>query len=81
MCMKKLLFLLVLLLLFSCKSNDKCGEIFDKISTSDQYIFVVCFDGCNRITASDFQGSMQSDVKVDAATFNKFNEGDDYCVE
>ena len=80
MLMKKSLLLLILFF-FSCKSDDKCGEIFDKISTSDQYIFVVCFDGCNRITASDFQGSMQSDVKVDAATFNKFNEGDDYCVE
>ena len=62
--MKKSLLLLILFF-FSCKSDDKCGEIFDKISTSDQYIFVVCFEGCNRITTSDFQGSMQSDVKVE----------------
>ena len=81
MCMKKLLFLLVLLLLFSCKSDDKCGEILDKISTSEQYIFVICFDGCDRITSNDLQGSMRSDVQVDAATFEEFNEGDNYCVE
>jgi len=81
MCMKKLLLLLVLLLLFSCKSDDKCGEILDKISTSEQYIFVICFDGCDRITSNDFQGSKRSDVQVDAATFEEFNEGDKYCVE
>jgi hypothetical protein len=79
--MKKLLLLLVLLLLFSCKSDDKCGEILDKISTSGQYIFVICFDGCDRITSNDFQGSKRSDVQVDAATFEEFNEGDNYCVE
>ena len=78
--MKKLLLLLIFLF-FSCKSDDKCGEILDKITMSDQYIFVVCIDGCNRVTGSDFQGSMQSDVKVDATIFNKFDEGDDYCVE
>ena len=81
MCMKKLLLLLVLLLLFSCKSDDKCGEILDKISTSEQYIFVICFYGCDRITSNDFQGSKRSDVQVDAATFEEFNEGDNYCVE
>ena len=81
MCMKKLLLLLVLLLLFSCKSDDKCGEILDKISTSEQYIFVICFDGCDRITSNDFKGSKRSDVQVDAATFEEFNEGDNYCVE
>lgn len=81
MCMKKLLFLFVLLLLFSCKSDDKCGEILDKISTSEQYIFVICFDGCDRITSNDFQGSMRSDVQVDTATFEEFNEGDNYSVE
>ena len=37
MLMKKSLLLLILFF-FSCKSDDKCGEIFDKISTSDQYI-------------------------------------------
>jgi len=81
MCMKKLLFLLVLLLLFSCKSDDKCGEILDKISTSEQYIFVICFHGCDRITSNEYQGSMRSDVQVDAATFEKFSAGDNYCVE
>ena len=79
--MKKPLFLLVPLLLFSCKSDDKCGEILDKISTSEQYIFVICFDGCDRITSNNFQGSMRSDVQVDAATFEEFNEGENYCVE
>tara|TARA_E500000178_G_C16664449_1_gene592148 strand:+ start:233 stop:415 length:183 start_codon:yes stop_codon:yes gene_type:complete len=44
-------------------------------------IYLWFVEGCNRITTSDFQGSMQSDVKVDAATFDKFNEGDDYCVK
>ena len=44
-------------------------------------IYLWVGEGCNRITTSDFQGSMQSDVKVDAATFDKFNEGDDYCVK
>lgn len=79
--LKKLFFLLMLLLLFSCKSDYKCGEILNKISTSEQYIFVICFDGCDRITSNDFQGSMRSDVQVDAATFEEFNEGDNYCVE
>lgn len=78
--MKKSLLLLVLFF-FCCKSDDRCGEILDKIITPDQYIFVICFDGCNRITNSDFQGSMQSDVKVDELTFDMFKEGDNYCVE
>jgi hypothetical protein len=79
--MKKWLFLLVLLLFFSCKSDDKCGVILDKISTSEQYIFVICFNGCDRITSNDFQGSMRSDVQVDAAIFKEFSAGDNYCVE
>jgi hypothetical protein len=78
--MKKSLLLLVLFFV-CCKSDDRCGEILDKIITPDQYIFVICFDGCNRITNSDFQGSMQSDVKVDELTFDMFKEGDNYCVE
>ena len=44
-------------------------------------IYLWFVEGCNRIITSDFQASMQSDVKVDAATFDKFNEGDDYCVK
>ena len=71
----------ILLLFLSCKSDDKCGEILDKISTSEQYIFVICFDGCDRITSNEYQGSMGSDVQVDAATFEKFSAGDNYCVE
>ena len=77
--MKKSLLLLVLFF-FCCKSDDRCGEILYKIITSDQYIFVICFDGCNSITNSDFQGRMQSDVKVDELTLDRFKEGDNYVV-
>ena len=73
--------LLLVLFFFCCKSDDRCGEILVKIITSDQYIFVICFDGCNRINNSNFQGRMQSDVKVDELTFDMFKEGDNYCVE
>jgi len=68
--------------LASCSSNDRCGEIIDKVIVDDQYKLVIRFSsGATNTNSNNFGGALISDVDVDVDTYNLFEEGDDYCVE
>ena len=71
-----------LLFLASCSSDDRCGEIIDKVIVEDQYKLVIRFSsGATNTNSNNFGGALISDVDVDVDTYNLFEEGDDYCVE
>ncbi|MBL6647061.1 MAG: hypothetical protein ISP68_03795 [Flavobacteriaceae bacterium] len=73
---------ILLLFLASCSSDDRCGEIIDKIIVDDQYKLVIRFSsGATNTNSNNFGGALISDVDVDIDTYNSFEEGDDYCVE
>lgn len=71
-----------LLFLASCSSDDRCGEIIDKVIVDDQYKLVIRFSsGATNTNSNNFGGALISDIDVDADTYARFDEGDDYCVE
>lgn len=75
------LFGILFLMLSSCTSDNRCGEIINKINDEGRYLFVIRFSNGSGTNNNEFSGALESDVTVDAETFANFEKGDDYCVE
>jgi hypothetical protein len=70
-----------ILMLTACTSDNRCGEIINKINDNERYLFVIRFSNGSGTNNDDFNGVLESDVTVDAETFALFEKGEDYCVE
>ena len=63
------LFGILFLMLSSCTSDNRCGEIINKINDEGRYLFVIRFSNGSGTNNDEFSGALESDVTVDAETF------------
>ena len=82
--MRALFYFFFFALLFTqCKPQEKCGEIYDKVSQNGRYFFILdanySFDVS---TQNDPTGSLPDNRlsgEVNRRTYNQFSIGDEYC--
>mgnify|MGYP006249277911 CR=1 FL=1 len=82
--MKRILIILFIVFsIQSCKSDDKCGEIINKVIVENNYKFILCFSNCSRNTGSNSNPSVpvEGEVPVTKNIYNEFEIGEDYCAE
>lgn len=79
--MRKILFIMTMSLFFSCKSDDNCGEVIDKVINNDRFLLVIRFDDGASTSEIEFSGELVDDIEVDEQTFSSFDEGDNYCIK
>ena len=71
--------------LISCKKDDKCGVIIDKIIVENSYYFIFDSDTFNQYGGTDVNQSVyylpdnRSSGEVSQDVYNKFSVGDEYC--
>ncbi len=82
--MKKLIYLSFLLtLLTSCKKDEKCGEITNKVEVNGRYYFILDPESSINVAPSDDIASYIPDNQVSGeviqAVYNQFRIGERYC--
>ncbi|MGB1020336.1 MAG: hypothetical protein ACPGVF_04455 [Flavobacteriaceae bacterium] len=82
--MKKGVFISVLCFVYACSvSEERCGEILQKINQNGKYYFVLQTDNYGQQINSDTfipdDGVRQG--AVDAETFEDYKVGEQYCDE
>jgi len=71
--------------LISCKKDDKCGVIIDKVIVKDRYYFIFDSDTFNQFGGTDVNQTVyyvpdnRSSGEVSQDVYNKFSVGDEYC--
>ena len=71
--------------LISCKKDDKCGVIIDKIIVENSYYFIFDSDTFNQYGGTDVNQSVyylpdnRSSGEVSQDVYGKFSVGDEYC--
>ena len=71
--------------LISCKKDDKCGVIIDKIIVENSYYFIFDSDTFNQYGGTDVNQSVyylpdnRSSGEVSQDVYSKFSVGDEYC--
>ena len=79
----KILFLIFALI--SCKKDDKCGVIIDKVIVENRYYFVFDSDDFNQFGGVDMNQTIyyipdnRSSGEVSQDIYNKFSVGEEYC--
>lgn len=82
--MKKVVFIIIIWCAFGCSiSEERCGEILQKINQNGKYYFV--------LQTNDYGQQINSDTfipddgvrqgAVDQATFQAYTVGEAYCAE
>ena len=72
-------------ILISCKKDDKCGVIIDKVIVKDRYYFIFDSDTFNQFGGTDVNQTVyyvpdnRSSGEVSQDVYNKFSVGDEYC--
>ena len=86
--MHKNKFYKILFLIFSlitCKKDDKCGVIIDKVIVEDRYYFVFDSDDFNQFGGVDINQTIyyipdnRSSGEVSQNVYNNFSVGEEYC--
>jgi hypothetical protein len=72
---------MVLFFLTACTSDNRCGEIINKINDNERYLFVIRFSNGSSTNNNELSVVLENDVTVDAETFTRFEKGEDYYVE
>ena len=71
--------------LISCKKDDKCGVIIDKVIVEDRYYFVFDSDDFNQFGGVDINQTIyyipdnRSSGEVSRDVYNNFSIGEEYC--
>lgn len=79
--MNKWIFCLIITFVFSCSTDDNCGEVIDKVVKNNRHLLVIRFDDGASTSQSEFSGELVSDIEVSEDMFSKLSEGETYCVE
>ena len=82
--MRLFLFLIVSLFIFTqCKTDEKCGEIYDKVSRDGRYFFILdanySFDVSTQDDPTGFLPDNRLSGEVNQAVYNQFSIGEEYC--
>jgi len=81
----KIIFSVFAFTLISCKKDDKCGVIIDKIIVENSYYFIFDSDTFNQYGGTDVNQSVyylpdnRSSGEVSQDVYSKFSVGDEYC--
>ena len=79
----KILFLISALI--SCKKDDKCGVIIDKVIVENRYFFVFDSNDFNQFGGVDINQTIyyipdnRSSGEVSRDVYNNFSIGEEYC--
>ena len=82
--MRGMFFSVFLMFVFiQCKPQEKCGEIYDKVTQNGRYFFILdanySFDVSTQNDPTGFLPDNQLSGEVNRATYNQFSIGDEYC--
>ena len=79
----RIAFFMFFLVFSSCREQEKCGEIYDKISEDGRYFFIFdsnySFDVSTRNDNASFIPDNRLSGEVSQAIFNQFSIGEEYC--
>ena len=81
----RIIFSVFVLILISCKKDDKCGVIIDKIIVENRYYFIFDSDTFNQFGGTDVNQTVyyvpdnRSSGEVSQDVYSKFSIGDEYC--
>ena len=81
----RIIFSVFAFILISCKKDDKCGVIIDKVIVKDRYYFIFDSDTFNQFGGTDVNQTVyyvpdnRSSGEVSQDVYNKFSVGDEYC--
>ena len=71
--------------LISCKKDDKCGVIIDKVIVDNRYYLIFNSSDFNQFGGTGINQSIyyvpdnRSSGEVNKHVYNKFSVGDEYC--
>lgn len=69
--------------IFGCKSDEKCGEIYDKVSRDGRYFFILDPNYSIDVSTPNDNASFLPDNRVSGevseAVYNQFEIGQEYC--
>tara|TARA_B100001287_G_C22675804_1_gene527577 strand:- start:1994 stop:2266 length:273 start_codon:yes stop_codon:yes gene_type:complete len=71
--------------LLSCKKDDICGLIIDKVIIENRYYFIFDSDTFNQFGGTDVNETIyyvpdnRSSGEISKEIYNDFNIGDEYC--
>lgn len=72
-----------LILLTACSENEKCGEIYDKVSREGRYFFIFdanfSFDVSTENDIASFIPDNRLSGEVNESVYNQFSIGEQYC--
>ena len=81
----KIIFSVFVFNLISCKEDDKCGVIIDKVIVENRYYFIFDSDNFNQFGGTDVNQTIyyvpdnRSSGEVSLDVYNKFTIGEEYC--
>ena len=81
----RIIFSLLVFTLVSCKKNDTCGVIIDKVIVENRYYFIFDSDTFNQFGGTDVNQTIyyvpdnRSSGEISQDIYNKFSVGDEYC--
>lgn len=80
-----IIFSLLAFTLVSCKKNDICGVIIDKVIVENRYYFIFDSDEFNQFGGTGINQTIyyvpdnRSSGEVSKDVYNKFRTGEEYC--
>ena len=81
----RIIFSVFAFILISCKKDDKCGVIIDKVIVKNRYYFIFDSDTFNQFGGTDVNQTVyyvpdnRSSGEVSQDIYSKFSIGDEYC--
>lgn len=71
------------IVLCACGENEKCGEIYDKVSRNGRYFFIFDANFSYDVSTSNDIASFVPDNRlsgeVSQSVYNQFSIGEEYC--
>ena len=81
----KIIFSILAFKLVSCKKDEKCGVIIDKVIIENRYYFIFDSDEFNQFGGTGINQTIyyvpdnRSSGEVSEDVYNKFRTGEEYC--
>ena len=81
----RIIFSVFAFILISCKKDDKCGVIIDKVIVDNRYYLIFNSSDFNQFGGTGINQSIyyvpdnRSSGEVNKNVYNKFSVGDEYC--
>lgn len=77
------LLMLLALVFLGCKSDEKCGEIYNKVTQNGRFFFILDPAFSLDVTTSNDNASFLPDNRVSGevsqAVYQQFSIGEEYC--